>query len=161
MDSVFFQNQFLKSFLTSSYHCRAQYFVLRFKWLVNPQNLLKRLKKSTADGRNEKRCNDVSMQSGTLLMKKSWTKNERKVLTVHSPLFFRKNAEIARFSERAAILVSNVLSLAWVWVLNLLKGRRMVWEKAKKICPSPHHHCYKPWRPPPRYIWTQDSRPYR
>ena len=54
------------------------------------------------------------MQSGTLHMKKSWTRNERKVLTVPSPLFFCKNAEIARFAERAAILVSNVLSLAWV-----------------------------------------------
>ena len=37
--------------------------------------------------------------------------------------------------------------------LNLLKGRGMVWEKAKKnLPPPPHHHCYKPRRPPPRYI---------
>ena len=34
--------------------------------------------------------------------------------TVHSPLFFCKIAEIARFAEQATILVSNVLSLAWV-----------------------------------------------
>ena len=47
-------------------------------------------------------------------MKKSWTKNERKVLTVHSPQLFGKNAEIARFAERAAILVSNVPRLTWV-----------------------------------------------
>ena len=94
------------------------------------------------------------MQSGTLLAKKSWTKNEHQVSTVHSPLFFCKIAEIARFAERTAILVSNVLSLASVRVLNLLKGRGMVWEKAKKkSAPSPpHHHYYKPRCPPPWYI---------
>lgn len=125
--------------LFTGYHCRAQYSALWFKWLVNPQNLLKRLKKSTAHVRNEKRCNDVSMQSGTLLAKKSWTKNEHQVSTVHSPLFFCKIAEIARFAERTAILVSNVLSLASVRVLNLLKGRGMVWEKAKKKSAPSHH----------------------
>ena len=38
--------------------------------------------------------------------------------TVHSPLFFRKIVEIEHFALQAAILVSNVTSLAWQWVLN-------------------------------------------
>ena len=97
----FFQNQFFKSFLLQITTAGLNTPRCDLNGLLIHKIYSKGKKKSTADGRHDKRCHDVSMQSGTLLMKKSWTKNERKVL-------------IARFAERAAILVSNVPSLSWI-----------------------------------------------